>query len=136
MNIHETAITKIAEITSVSCKRTFDFNNSWDQAPLANRLQTSDIDYNTKKTQSLGRSVGYTKAILDFVVDEDGAVRCMDNYMYCVVIIQRHDGNLCLGCPLLTTFSALRLKLPTELADHYVISRSELPLGSPWSDIL
>ena len=34
---------------------------------------------------------------------------------YCVVIIQRHDENLCWSCPLPNTFSALRWELPTEL---------------------
>ena len=33
----------------------------------------------------------------------------------CVVIIQRHDNNICWSCPLPTIFSPLRLELPTEL---------------------
>ena len=44
---------------------------------------------------------------------------------YFVVIIHRHDDNLVDSCPLPITFSALRLELPTEL-----------PMGSPWSDIM
>ena len=31
VNIYETAIKKIDEITPVSCKRKLDFNNLWDQ---------------------------------------------------------------------------------------------------------
>ena len=37
--------------------------------------------------------------------------RCINHY--CVVIIQRHDENLCWSCPQPTHFSALRLELPT-----------------------
>ena len=33
VDIHETAIKKINEITPVSCIRKFDFDNLWDQVP-------------------------------------------------------------------------------------------------------
>ena len=33
VNIDETAITKIDEITPLSCIRKFDFNNLWDPVP-------------------------------------------------------------------------------------------------------
>ena len=52
--------------------------------------------------------------------------RCMNHY--CVVIIQRHDENLCWSCPLPTTFSTLRFELSTKLPT--ILSYS---LSCPWS---